>query len=490
MKVAHFHARSRVLSALPACGGQVTMLMRDFRRLIVLLAPTLYLFYLLSTYFRQDDSHRQKTAETGSHSGSSILPKDWLKLHADHYGTHQDDVRRAKDHMRGLQEAVASSEDDRIESPGGLANIDSEKHQQIFSSTTRDKRFFDIDFGDYSVMNPNIIPHPNAQSTWIVVAQERKGYPSFEVREIFCEAGFQEGALRCTSPVIALPIAATEGTKCDGDFTFLNMNVGPHDARVFFGPERPYTVFGSNSMFTCFGQFVQDFEVLAGWKSGNTMVGDFAAATELQRPTRWGEIEKNWFLFWDEQGQVYAHHDIHPKRVFAKILPDGSVGPDLGPSVVAADEQCMSRYMPPVAPESESIHQATNSLKVTMCRCRQRGCIPSEANTFIMTVYQHKTYNNLHSVYEPYIMLFQQQAPFRIHALSKRPLWIHGRQWNSETSSQEMFYVTSISWKHRDRRYHGFLDDEIFIAFGIEDERAGGIDVLASDLFGDLGLCG
>ena len=38
-------------------------------------------------------------------------------------------------------------------------------------------------------------------------------------------------------------------------------------------------------------------------------------------------------------------------------------------------------------------------------------------------------------------------------------------------------------------KYHGYLDDVLYIAFGIEDERTGGIDVRARDLLGNLGLC-
>ena len=38
-------------------------------------------------------------------------------------------------------------------------------------------------------------------------------------------------------------------------------------------------------------------------------------------------------------------------------------------------------------------------------------------------------------------------------------------------------------------KYHGFLDDVVFLAFGIEDERTAGIDVRAGDLVRGLGMC-
>jgi hypothetical protein len=115
-------------------------------------------------------------------------------------------------------------------------------------------------------------------------------------------------------------------------------------------------------------------------------------------------------------------------------------------------------------------------------------------------VFQHKSFYAFHSVYEPYIMLFQQTAPFQIHAMSTKPIWIHGRgkakipdglskeearNWNQT----EMFYVVSVSWKMHGQKYHGYVDDVMFIAFGIEDERTAGIDVVAGDLLMNLGLC-
>jgi hypothetical protein len=36
---------------------------------------------------------------------------------------------------------------------------------------------------------------------------------------------------------------------------------------------------------------------------------------------------------------------------------------------------------------------------------------------------------------------------------------------------------------------HGFIGDEMFLGFGIEDVRTGGIDIRAEDLLKDMGLC-
>lgn len=52
-----------------------------------------------------------------------------------------------------------------------------------------------------------------------------------------------------------------------------------------------------------------------------------------------------------------------------------------------------------------------------------------------------------------------------------------------------MFYITSMSWKSHAQKYHGYIDDVIFVAFGVEDTMAGVIDVLAGDLLQDLAFC-
>ncbi|KAK7432170.1 hypothetical protein QQZ08_001115 [Neonectria magnoliae] len=361
-------------------------------------------------------------------------------------------------------------------------------HQEVFSLSTKDTKFFLIDFSGVKAMNPNIIPHPTLDNTWIIVAQQVKEISTF-FTEITCNAVFQDDVLGCIHPPTPLPIAATAGDRCEGELSYMNQIAGPHDARVFFGPNGPYIVFGSNSIFTCYGQFIQDFRMLLEWGTEVAVPTDFRLGTELQRPLPWSIMEKNWFPFWDTAGQMYIHYDIAPKRVFSQISPYGSAGPDLASLAASSDDQCLSKYLPKLPLELESIHQATNSLQITMCRKEDASCVPDETNTFIFTIVQHKTYYNYHGVYEPYVVVFHQRAPFEIYAISQKPVWIHGREKHIDRDTSDMFYVTSMSWKNRSQRYHGYLDDELFIAFGIEDEKAGGIDVLAWDLLQNLGIC-
>ena len=386
------------------------------------------------------------------------------------------------------------------------ADVSPSLYREVYSVSTADKKYFLIDFVDQRAINPNIIPHPFLEDTWVIVAQRHVPGEHRVFVQVACNAVFQNGTLRCVGSAFNLPIGATAGDKCTGDLEFFNLSQGPHDARVFYGPDAPYTIFGSNSMFTCFGQIVQDFRSLMDWGNATSPDTWFKNGTEIQRPPPYGTIEKNWFLFWDQGGQIYAHYDITPKRVFAKLEIDGSIGGDLAPQAAFNDEKCMAKYMPPVGPELESIHQATNSLSITLCERSDPSCEPDDDNTFILAIFQFKSFYLFHGVYEPYSVLIERKAPFKIYGISTKPIWIHGRRKASDGeppaelikdavedrkpwNQSEMFYITSMSWKSHEQRYHGYKDDVIFIGFGIEDSQTAGIDVVVGDLLMDIGLC-
>ncbi|KAN0095963.1 hypothetical protein V8E51_014768 [Hyaloscypha variabilis] len=380
-------------------------------------------------------------------------------------------------------------------------------HNELSSVSRNDGQYWTIDFLGAATINPNILPHPNKTDVWIVVAQrmEPPGTPfigQWSV-EITCEAKFHRGALRCVDKPEILPISATRGGKCEGKIMILNMNVGPHDARVFYGPESPYIIYGSNSQFTCFGQWMQDFRALINWPVLiwlDTADTGYLIGKELQRPN-FGPLEKNWFVFWDTSGDMYLHHDISPKRSFVKMEKDGTIGDDLAPLVASNDEKCMAAYMP-VLVQDEDLHQGTNSLAIVLCRRADRDC-NTEANTYIMHIYQQKLWHGFHSVYEPYVMLIHNKAPFGIYGLTKKPFWIRGRGgpgrgripqfYNAESRKSwdqtEMIYITSMNWRDEAQRYVGYLDDVLMLGFGIEDQRSAGMDVVAGDLLKDLGLC-
>ncbi|KAF5025403.1 hypothetical protein F66182_2505 [Fusarium sp. NRRL 66182] len=461
------------------------MLIRDSRRLVLFVIPVLVLIIVALKLYLDPEAFPTRV--------QGWVPPQ-LKKSSEHGQEHlgNDKLSSTDTHNPQTSPTVQPSSSKDDESSNGVIPADIGKtHLEVFSTSTRDRKFFEIDMRDFSVLNPNIIPHPSLDDTWIVVAQWiQDGGNSLWFAELICEATFQDDVLRCIRSPVTVPVTATiGGDKCEGDMSYFHLNMGPHDARVFNGPEKPYITYGSNSIYTCFGQFVQDFRTLTNWKGDMGNLSEFRVGTELQRPFPWHAVEKNWFLFWDTNGNMYTHYDVTPKRVFAQMHPDGSAGEDLAPLAAANDEKCLEKYLPKFTTDLESIHQSTNSLRITMCRQDEPLCVPDDTNTFIMMIFQHKSYFNYHSTYEPYVMLFKQQAPFEVHAISNKPIWIHGRKQYPDKTTSDMFYVTSIGWKGRERKYHGFIDDELFIGFGIEDERTAGINLRAEDLLKDMGLC-
>lgn len=387
----------------------------------------------------------------------------------------------------------------------GDQSLDQATHRELFSLSPFGKKFFSIDFGDHGAFNPNIIPHPHLNETWIIVAVGTGSDVEKSVWhvELACNARFDFGVLKCLKPPTILPIAGTPGDNCPkDDDSGMAISVGPHDARVFYGPTIPFTMYGSNSGFTCFGLFMVDFRLLVDWGFEDFKKGEYRAASELQKPGGYQVVEKNWFVFWDTSGQKYIHHNILPRRGFAKLENDGSVGKELALKD-SPDEVCLEKYVSHIVvdPKCESLHQSTNSLSITLCKRSDPACVVNDTNTFIFHIFQHKKFYFFHSTYEPYIMLFERKAPFKINAISTKPFWIHGRgnglkdgkvvvvDDKDAPRADDMFYVTSISWKAQGQKYHGYIDDVIFLAFGIEDAKSGGIDVLAGDLLQDLAYC-
>lgn len=453
------------------------MIVKTTAKLVAVLSPLLVIGYLVPHFFN-------------SHGEERIQPLEpWLK-------------NDAQDETNPL--AVVPPSHMLVIDDDGNPVIDTHVYRPLHSNTTAKGDYFKVHFGSVQAYNPSFIPHPLKHDSWLVIAKQVQTHELGHIHEeLVCTAGFLNDVLLCGADATPLPIEKTEG-HCTGDKASFNFGQGPRDARVFHGPTAPYILYGSLSSFTCLGMFVQDARMLIDdFRHQAVLANEFKSGTEIQRPLPYSELEKNFFLFWDSKGEMYVHYDIHPKRVFAKLLPDGSVGSDLAPLAASQDEMCLQNYLPQLPAENAFIHQATNALSITLCKRADPNCKPTDENTYVMHVFHYKTFFDWHGGYEPYVMLFQQTAPFAVHAISSKPYWISGRtRFSKETGAvlwqgrndlpenhSEMFYVTSISWKTHGQRYHGFIDDLIYLGFGIEDSRSGGMDVVASDLLQDLNFC-
>ncbi|KAM3422254.1 hypothetical protein BST61_g2617 [Cercospora zeina] len=378
--------------------------------------------------------------------------------------------------------------DDIDEGPGvDIYGRPTPHYRKLYSMTSPEKKYWLIWLGGEAGYNANILPHPTDPERWVVVAQhERTDEITTEFQEFICTAGFFMGKLVCSEAPTVIPVTSSIVGNCTEGDTWINMVTGPRDARMFSGPEGPYLMYGSQSAHACLGLWLHDGRMILPPFQGASQadVGLFKEATELQRPEPWHKFEKNFFIIWDEKGGVYVHTDLWPKRVYAQLGPVGNVGDNMAPQTAEADERCMQAFMPEVKHyeyATEGIHQATNSLSITMCARADSSCKPTDSNTFIMTIFHWKAMREFHAIYEPYIMLFKRTAPFAIHAIGQRPYWIHGRGNLTKESGNpryrghedqipkghtEQIYITSMSWKNQGQTYHGYIDDPIFFGFG------------------------
>ncbi|RMZ81619.1 hypothetical protein DV736_g6650, partial [Chaetothyriales sp. CBS 134916] len=377
----------------------------------------------------------------------------------------------------------------------------------IVSKITSNGEYLRVDWrGHHRAYNPSIVPHPYKKDTWILIGQKdlsREDFSYFSV-QLVCEAQIHGDTMRCILPPLSLPIAPTVSHYCTAEGMNVTKDmIGPHDARLFHGIDSPMLSWISQSQYTCFGQYFQDLRRLVAWDSKPYANEDeeFFWPTEVRTPIKPRSIEKNYFLFWDVDGQAFAHQETkRDHRTFAKLnTTDGMVGENLAPFAAEHDARCLAQLMPEINLETklEYIHQSTNSLLVTLCKRSDPHCQRTTENTFVFFLFNKKSFY-MHGMYEPYIMLFKQTSPFEVYAVSQKSLWYNGRgrpegEWQKDTwrphGQTELLFTTSMSWKSQALTYHGFLDDTLFLTFGIEDKRGGIIDVIVGDLIADLAYC-
>lgn len=422
-----------------------------------------------------------------------------------------NDASNQEDSLK--QDAVIPNSD-KVQQQATLSDITPKNrhmtgHREVFSASTQDRKFMQVFLGEFDGRNANLIPHPTKAEFWILIVTREMFGRVEPSQELMCTAAIQRGAIVCTEEAVPLKLLSSADGKCEGSLELVQWAWGAQDARVFYGPEIPYILYGSQSQYICWGQWLQDIrQVLPQFHLQKHMLKQsFEKAVEVRRSTGYEWMEKNYFLFWDQAGQIYAHFSFVPNRRFAQLSTDGTTGEDLAKAAEQNDRACMAKFMPIYAkddPDHEAIHQATNSLSITLCKRADASCVIDDSNTFIMHIFHLKTYFDYHAEYEPYTILFKRSAPFEIHAIAQRPLWIHGRKEFSEASDAvvyrehpetipknhtEMFYVTSMNWRSHVQKYHGYLDDIVFLGFGIEDSRPGIMDVEAGDLLQDLAYC-
>jgi len=287
----------------------------------------------------------------------------------------------------------------------------------------------------------------------------------------------------------------------------------------------------SRSRYACFGLWVIDLRQLHypldPLLSSNPKFPSFGPLqsyphlTELTRnpPESRGSIEKNW-MFFSTSVSTYVHYDIGPAtRSFAKLLGGGLSTPNLTDPL---EQPCLQEGALKNKDEDlgGSWHQATNSLRLILCERSDGSCRSRPENTVFWSLIHHKHKNVYHLPlrYERYFVIWSSTPPFNMLAMSSHPIllanetaggWDPAENWDDDAENEEMVanygsgkenfavftYTVSIaySWGRFDDqpqdKYTGFLNDEVIIGVGVDDEAQNYARIPVSELLQCMHVC-
>ncbi|KAJ8101586.1 hypothetical protein POJ06DRAFT_99196 [Lipomyces tetrasporus] len=387
--------------------------------------------------------------------------------------------------------------------------------------------------------NPNLLPYPaGSEHPYIGFARQspRRGIIHHEI--VYCDMDWGETPvigrriLRCIEPGNARRLVLTDVASPSGScksHRYLELKQGHMDPRIFFSPMgEPLMVVGMNGMTNCLSQYVIDLRAvvpgLADKMNLDNVPVRYANLTELPRDDK-AEVEKNWFLLYDETNVEYVHHEFKPRSISRadngkNILGRQPHGPP----------QCMKSLLKDFSKTKDAAnvyHQATNSLRVTMC---DYPCEPSIHNTVLVSLV-HIKYKNIYELfYRRIAIVTNVTAPFDIIARTnnlmfagldeKTMLYTVSMAWdrsfntrqdanrrrdavsdtdhttyNTESagnSSQkdERSNTTSKANKLVDDYYHGWINDVVMINIGVNDRDAAVLHVPMRDVLDCIVLCG
>ncbi|KAH7146815.1 hypothetical protein B0J13DRAFT_664452 [Dactylonectria estremocensis] len=133
------------------------------------------------------------------------------------------------------------------------------------------------------------------------------------------------------------------------------------------------------------------------------------------------------------------------------------------------------------------VHQSTPMLSLTLC---DRGkCEPHEGNTVMLGMVQRRydPPGYPFTWYDRRMAVYAAVPPYNMLSVSKK-LTYHGEADGKYIWTGSMVYFvnrTDIPYN----RNHGFLDDEVWLSFGIGDSAPGWLDIKAKDLVQDHHHC-
>lgn len=282
------------------------------------------------------------------------------------------------------------------------------------------------------------------------------------------------------------------------------------------------------SRYACFGLWVIDLRTLHPnliktldsnpFRQTPGPLMSYGSLTEITRNPRdtRNKIEKNWMFFGDEEHGSFIHYDMGPnKRSFAKLIGGGLSSVNLtDPREIPCLEDAGN-------PSKEgSWHQGTNSLKLILCDRADSSCTPTTQNQVFFSVIQHK-HKSMFALplrYERYIMVWSAEPPFGMLGISQHPILLANEtatpfepdeNWHDDPEQAALLaagsegkgnwagftYTVSIAWawgRKMDEpaeKNFGYLDDEVILGIGVDDNSMVFSRVRARDLVSCLRAC-
>ncbi|KAK9475072.1 uncharacterized protein V1510DRAFT_409957 [Dipodascopsis tothii] len=274
---------------------------------------------------------------------------------------------------------------------------------------------------------------------------------------VFCDMGWtwtrtiRRKILHCKensgrSVRLELPEWASPKGKCSR-YPFLGLIQGYTDPRVFFSPlGEPLMIVGTNSKTACLGQFVVDLRTYIPDLAKKMEIEDvpirFKEITELPRKDR-AEVEKNWFMLYDENNRVYVQHDYDERSLSPVFGEIANIAPPTPQCLMGLKEKFNMKDA------ANDIHQATNSLRVTLC---DFPCVPTIHNTVLVEIVHVKFKNYYELFYRRYAVVMNATAPFEIIGRT-------GNLMYAGTDEHTMIYTVSMGWDPDNFRVHEPWDE-------------------------------
>jgi hypothetical protein len=245
----------------------------------------------------------------------------------------------------------------------------------------------------------------------------------------------------------------------------------------------------------------------------------YPTITELTRnpESSRDSYEKNWVMFFTSPSTSYIQYELNStRRTIAKLIGGGLTTTNITSPL---EESCLSD---PTLEEISSgkytsmttWHQATPSLKLILCSRSNLSCHDKPENTGFIAVIHRKVFDifQLPARYERFMVIWSATPPFNILAVNKHPLLfanetVHG--WTAEESWYDVPHLEPENRKHWARFTYtttiayvwgresgdirdmgvGYLDDEVILSVGVEDEGQVYGTVVVSDLLRCLRIC-